>query len=92
MSEFLSGMIVMGFCIAGLLFTRYWRRTGDTFFLVFATFFCLSAASQFLVVFSGVASEQRTWIYLVRFAAFALLFLAILRKNLAAKSPDSLHR
>lgn len=89
MLGFIAGMIVMGFCVAALLFTRYWRRTGDPFFLVFAAFFCLSAASQLLVVFSGSGSEQGTWIFVVRFAAFALLLVAILKKNFSAKSSDS---
>ena len=36
MDQFLSGAVVMGFGVAGLLFLSYWRRTGQKLFLTFA--------------------------------------------------------
>jgi len=41
MIEFLSGAVTMGFAIASAFFLRFWRRTGDRLFLVFALAFWL---------------------------------------------------
>ena len=34
--EILIGAIAMGWLVAGLFFFRFWRQTGDRFFLWFA--------------------------------------------------------
>ena len=81
MFEFMSGLIVAGFLISGLFFLRFWKRTGDPLFMAFALAFWLLALNQTLLVMSDLPYEERSWIYLLRLAAFTLIIVAIVRKN-----------
>jgi hypothetical protein len=87
MDDFLAGMITMGFLVAGLFFLRFWRRTADVLFAVFAAAFWLFALNQALLTLlkvpnvPGGAAAAFSWIFLPRIAAFGLLILAILAKN-----------
>lgn len=78
---FFSGLITMGFAIAGLFFFRFWKRTGDTLFAAFGLSFWLFALNQSLLTLSGIPREEQSWIYLIRLAGFALLIAAIIGKN-----------
>jgi hypothetical protein len=71
----------MEFLIAGLFFLRFWTRTRDFLFAAFAAAFWLLAANQALAVMIDVAREERSWIYLLRVAAFALIIIAVVWKN-----------
>lgn len=82
MFEFLSGLIAMGFLTAGLFFLRYWRQTRDGLFAAFAAAFALLAINQTLLAFSRVPLEERSPLYLVRLAAFAIIIAAVLAKNM----------
>ena len=81
-ATFVSGMIAMGYVVAGVLFLRFWRRTGDSLFAAFAAAFWLFALNQALVALLGVEGDERGWIYLIRLAGFSLIIVAVLRKNL----------
>lgn len=83
---FLAGMVTMGFATASLFFLRFWRRTRDHLFLAFGIAFFLFAAHQGLVGLAGIPREERSWIYLIRLAGFALLLVAIVQKNMTGKS------
>jgi uncharacterized protein DUF5985 len=82
LSGFLGGMVTAGFLVAGLFFLRFWRRTADRLFLAFAVAFWLLAVNECLVVFAEIPREGHSWIYLLRLAAFALLIVAIVGKNI----------
>ena len=82
--DFLSGTITMGFLVCGLFFWRFWARTRDSLFLSFAVAFWLLALGQALLALTGIPTEERSWLYLIRLAAFLLIIFAILRKNLGA--------
>ena len=79
--DFLAGAVAFGFALAALFFLRFWRRTGDSLFLSFAAAFLLLAVGQSLLALAQIPVEERSWIYLFRLAAFALILTAILRKN-----------
>jgi len=83
--DFLSGAITMGFLICGLFFWRFWSRTHDALFAWFAVAFWLLAIGQALLALTGIPVEERSWIYLIRLAAFLLIIFAILRKNVGAR-------
>ena len=85
MSAFFSGMITMGFVIAGLFFLRFWWRTHDTLFAVFAVAFWLFALNQALVSVLDLAREEQSWIYVLRLAGFALIIVAIVIKNAGSR-------
>jgi uncharacterized membrane protein YbhN (UPF0104 family) len=81
MFDFVSGLITMGFLISGLFFLRYWKRTGDMLFAAFALAFWMLAANQAFLVFVRIPLEERSWIYLLRLAAFLLILAAVALKN-----------
>ena len=81
MSTFFGGMITGGHLIAGLFFLKFWKRSHDALFAAFAMAFWLLALNQFLLVAAGVSSEEQSWIYLLRLAAFVLIAVAIVHKN-----------
>jgi hypothetical protein len=82
MLNFFSGMITMGFLVAAVFFFRFWRRTGDTLFVVLAVSFVLFAINQGAASLLDVPREEQSWIYLFRLAGFVLLLVGILAKNL----------
>ena len=79
--DFLSGAITTGFVVAGLFFLRSWRRTREPLFLAFALAFWLLGLAQALLAFADIALEERSWLYLVRLAAFSLILISIWTKN-----------
>lgn len=85
-TPFVTGAITMGHAIAGLFFLRFWARTGDRLFLSFAAAFSLMAVNQALLAFSGDVQEEQSWIYLIRLAAFILIIIAVLRKNIGPRA------
>lgn len=81
---FLSGAVSAGFLIAGLFFLRFWKKSRDGLFAAFAIAFWLLGLNQALLTFSSVPVEERTWLFLLRLAAFVLILAAIWRKNARA--------
>ncbi len=79
----LSGLIIMGDLVAALFFLRFWRQSGDLLFATFAAAFLLLALGQALLALTSAPVEERSWIYLLRLAAFILIILGIAHKNLA---------
>ena len=83
---FVAGAIAMGFLVIGLFFLRFWRRTGDRFFLIFGIAFGLLAANNAASYLTGAVVRESTWIYLIRLAAFVLIIIAVITKNTGAES------
>ena len=79
--DFLSGAITLGFLVTGLFFLRFWRRTQDGLFLAFAIAFVLLGAGQAVQALANIPEEERSYIYLIRLAAFTLILVAVVRKN-----------
>ncbi len=82
---FLSGAITLGFAFAGIFLLRFWKRTRDLLFIAFALAFWLLGLQQALLAFSSIPVEERSWLYLLRLAAFSLILLAIGYKNRSAR-------
>jgi hypothetical protein len=79
--DFLSGAITMGFLVAGFFFLRFWKRTRESLFLAFAAAFWLLGLDQALLTFTNIPVEERSWLFLLRLAAFSLILVSIWRKN-----------
>ena len=77
----LSGLIVAGDLVAALFFLKFWRRSADVLFAIFAAAFLLLALGQALLALTNVPVEERSWIYLLRLAAFTLIIIGIVHKN-----------
>lgn len=81
LSAFLAGMITMGFAAACLFFLSSWRRSRDPLVGAFAIAFALLGLNQALLVLTDIPVEERSWLYLLRLAAFLLILAAIGHKN-----------
>jgi hypothetical protein len=79
--DFLSGAATMGFLAAGLFFLRFWTRTRDTLFISFALAFWLLGIGQGVLTLTDIPVEERSWLYLIRLAAFSLILVSIGIKN-----------
>ena len=79
--DFLSGAITAGFAIAGFFFLRFWKRTRESLFLAFAVAFWLLGLGQALLTLTDIPVEERSWLFLLRLAAFSLILVSIWRKN-----------
>ena len=82
--NFLSGAVTCGFLVAGLFFLRFWKRTRESLFLSFAWAFWLLGLAQAILALGNFPVEERSWIYLIRLAAFMLILFAVFRKNRAS--------
>ena len=82
MITLLHGMVAMGFIIAGLYFLRFWRRTKDQLFIVFALAFWLLAIHEVFLGLTGGTDPKQSWVFLPSLGAFGLLIMAILIKNI----------
>ena len=81
LEPFLSGAVTCGFLVAGLFFLRFWRKTRDGLFLSFALAFWLLGLNQALIALTDIPIEERSWLYLLRLAAFGLILVSIWKKN-----------
>lgn len=79
--DFLSGAITFGFLVAGLFFLRFWKRTRDGLFIAFALAFCLLGITQAVLAFTNIPVEERSWLFLLRLAAFSLILASVFLKN-----------
>ena len=79
---FLAGAAALAFLICSMIFLRFWWRANDQLFLAFALAFALLGIGQSVQVLANIPTEEREYIYLFRLSAFAIIIVAILRKNL----------
>lgn len=75
------GAIAAGWLVAGLFFFRFWRHTGDRFFLWFALSFWIESANRVALGLLGGRDESDALFYGFRLVAYALILLAIWQKN-----------
>ena len=80
--DFLRGAVAMGFLVASGFFFRFWRRSHDRLFAMFAGAFLLLALNRILLDVLHEQEEYSLSPYLVRLLAFALILIAVVDKNL----------
>ncbi len=81
MNDILLGAILTASVIISLFFLRFWRSTGDRFFLFFALSFLIDALSRAFAVRSAYLNDETPGYYVLRLVAYALIVFAILDKN-----------
>lgn len=81
MNQLLSGAVAMAALTIAVFFLRFWRRTGDRFFLFFSLAFGLQAINRSLQGLQFVASENEPIFYIARLLSFVLILIAIVGKN-----------
>ena len=77
-----AGGLAVGFLVLAAFFLRFWGRTRERLFLAFSAAFALMALNQSLPVILNIPQEERGGIYLIRLAAFLLIIVAVVGKNL----------
>jgi hypothetical protein len=77
----LAGAIAALSLIAALFFLRFWRRTGDRLFLLFATAFAIDGVSRLVVAAIHLPDEFEPYSYVPRLVTFALIIAAVGLKN-----------
>ena len=78
---FLLGIIAATSFAASLYFLKFWRKTRDSFFLLFAASFFIESLNRAATLFIAHPNKGNPWIYLVRLFAFLLILAAIVKKN-----------
>ena len=81
LSSMLAGAASMLSLVAALFFLRFWRRTRDGFFLLFAIAFAIDALTRFVLGWANVPDESQPYYYLPRLVMFGLIIVAVIQKN-----------
>ena len=84
-AAYAAGLLTMGFLAVALFFLRFWRRSGDFLFACVSGSFLLMACNQAIPVLFSSSSEEQAGIYLLRLAAYAVIIVGILAKNVTGQ-------
>jgi hypothetical protein len=82
MTNLITGAICMGSLVIALFFLRFWRNSGDRFFLYFALSFFIEGLHRLYSALNDAGAEDSPLHYLIRLLAYGLILWAILEKNL----------
>jgi hypothetical protein len=83
----LLGAKAMASAIAGLFFLRFWLKTRDRLFVVFALAFWLIGLNWLLMVVAQRDELNSPELHLLRLAAFTIILLGIFDKNRSKAKP-----
>ena len=83
--QFLLGGIVVACGAAGLFFLRFWRKTRDRLFALFAIAFWTLGAHWLALAFTDPDAEFRLWLFATRLLAFLLILYGVYDKNRAGR-------
>lgn len=80
-NQFLYGAVMMAAFCNGIFFLKFWRKTADRFFSLFAAAFFLLSLERWFLLFLKADNETNTWVFLLRLLAFAIIIGAVIDKN-----------
>jgi hypothetical protein len=86
LTHVLLGAVVMGDAIAALFFVRFWKMTGDRFFLFFAASFVAIAVSRVVVDEAVPPLGHEALGYMIRILSYLFIIAGILYKNRGART------
>ena len=81
LAALIAGALAAGYAVAGLFFAKFWSRTRDRLFAMFALAFWMLALQRIAIIQSDSWLEDTTWLYVLRLMAFLLILVAIIDKN-----------
>jgi len=70
-----------------VFFLKFWRRTRDSFFLLFSAAFAIDAASRFALGISPASDTTEPIYFFPRLVMFGLIAIAIVGKNVSRNGP-----
>ncbi len=88
MLSFMHGGTMIALAGVAVIFLRYWSQTRDRLFVLFSAGFFLLAISQTVVLFLGPAGDKLPYAYWLRLAAFVLIIIGVVEKNLPSKEEN----
>jgi len=88
MTDLFTGAICMGSLLIALFFLRFWRDSGDRFFLYFAASFLIEGLHRLYSALHDAGGEDSPLHYLIRLLAYGLILWAILEKNLPQRGRE----
>ena len=77
MRLFFLGAIAMASLVAALFFLRFWRDTGDRFFLFFAAAFGVEVINRVALGLDTLSEETEPFLYMVRLFSFLLILRSL---------------
>ena len=80
-----TGAISMAYLVAFLFFLRFWKTTGDMFFLFFAISFFMEGVNRAIAGYTGAMFENTPVIYIIRLISYLLIIIAFVTKNLPSR-------
>jgi hypothetical protein len=91
--SFFSGIIVATFLASALFFLKFWKASRDRFFLFFSIACALITLDRIVALcihatqetFRSEATDEASWVYLIRLLAFVVITIAIVDKNRSSK-------
>jgi hypothetical protein len=86
MLQILRGMLLLSSVVAAVFFARFYAKSRDRFFALFAAAFAMMACNWLGVGLTLAHEESRKWVYVVRLVAFLLMLAGIVEKNRPKKS------
>lgn len=86
MNDLLQGAIVLASLAVGLFFLRFWKSSGDRFFLFFCLSFWIDAMSRLYFRFPPNQMEEIPHYFLLRLFSYSLILVAIFDKNWPKKN------
>jgi hypothetical protein len=81
MNRLLLGAVAMASLVASMFFVRFWKTTGDRFFLLFGIAFFVDAVSRVAQGSLTISEDYEPLIYVGRVITFGLILIAIWDKN-----------
>ena len=87
MNDMLLGAIALASMVASLFFLRFWRSTGDRFFLFFALSFLIEGINRIALGRAAQLTDEAPAYYLIRLIAYGLILYAIWDKNRPRRGP-----
>ncbi|HEX5221042.1 MAG TPA: DUF5985 family protein [Verrucomicrobiae bacterium] len=88
LGQFLNGATLVGCWAIALFFLRFWVKTHDRLFIHFAFAFLLLGVERIALLLPNEESEYKSYVYLIRLAAFVVIAFAIFQKNRSIRKPD----
>jgi hypothetical protein len=81
MNSVMLGATAMASAVGALFFLRFWMKTHDRLFVLFAIAFWLLSINWLAVALVGRDEASLPYFYMIRLVAFGLILFGIIDKN-----------
>ncbi|MBA2404142.1 MAG: hypothetical protein H0V66_05175 [Bdellovibrionales bacterium] len=81
MIDLLSGYLLALCLVTAIFFLKFWIKTKDRFFALFASAFAIMGVERIVLFMLGSHKELTPTVYFIRLSAFILILFGIYMKN-----------